>query len=99
MGDCHAVSRPELAVVLIDVSGSGVTRRRDLDTGLEPGERPGSVRERAQSEIGRVIEGAAADRPVAGPDVEDYVCVHQARRGWKIVRIIIEDLGADPDCR
>ena len=46
-------------------------RWRDIDTGLEPGELPGPVRERAQSETGRHFKGATADRPVSVTSVED----------------------------
>ena len=49
---------------------------RYKDTGLEPGQLPDPVRERAQSGTSRSIECATANRPVAGPDVEDCVTVY-----------------------
>lgn len=73
------IIRRRIETVRSDPAVIDSVRRRDLDTGLEPGERPGSVRERAQSEIGCVIDGAMADRPVAGPDVEDRRDVDKAR--------------------
>src|SRR5215510_4994148 len=46
-------------------------RRRDPDTGREPGEPAGPVRERAQPQAGRPVERAAPDRPVPIAGVED----------------------------
>jgi hypothetical protein len=73
----------------------GLAQGRDIDTGVETGELPGPVRERAQSETCRKIKGATADRPVSVPGVEDHVTVQQARRNAS--RLVIEDLRADLD--
>ena len=52
-----------------------------MDTGVEPAELPGPAPERAQSEIGLIIDCAMAERDVvAGPDdVEDDVAVQLDR--------------------
>jgi hypothetical protein len=64
---------------------------------MESGELPGSVRECAKSKQSRQIEGAAADRSVTVPGIEDNVAVQQVR--WNSSRLIIEDLRMELDLR
>jgi hypothetical protein len=95
MGRPHLPSsfthRPEAVRSVPAASGPAV----DIDARLEPGELPCPVRESAQSETGRQIECAPADRSVAIPRVEDDITVQQARRNSS--RLVIKDLRADFD--
>src|SRR5690348_15761646 len=50
----------------------------NVDAGIEPGEAPGPVRKRAQSEIGGEIEGAPANSSITTSGVENHVTVEQA---------------------
>src|SRR5688572_14011121 len=69
--------------------------RGNIDTGAEPSELTSSVGEGAESEKGRQINCAAADRAVAFTCVEDDVTVQQARRNTG--SLVIENLRADLD--
>src|ERR1035437_3454539 len=84
-GGVHPLSRRlrTEAVRPVPVEKSCVHIKRDIDTGTEPGELPGPVREGAQSEMGRPIKCATADRPVAAPDDEDDVTVQHALRNTR----------------
>src|ERR1700730_14866899 len=65
-------------------------RVRDIDTGLEAGQRPGPVGELAQPEISRQIEGATAGRPVAAADIDEDVAVqHGGRLGRRNTRGLV----------
>ena len=53
-----------------------------MDAGLEPGELPGPVRERAQSKTRRQVKRATADRSASVPRVEDDIAVQQAEHSF-----------------
>ena len=60
------------------VADDSVPRAVDVEAGMEPHERPESVRERTQPDLRRQLERAAANRSVSIAGVEDDVAVQQA---------------------
>ena len=74
--------------------------RRHVDTRMETGKRPHPIREGAESEIGRQIECATADRPVASRDIQDDITIEHGRRDIRNAsRLVVEDTRTLRDLR